>query len=273
MTKPITTISYGGGVQSTAMIVLACQNKLGYDVTAALFSNVGDDSEHPDSIRYVREIAIPYAKQHGLDVIELTPLRHGKPTTLWKEMFREDVRRDMIPVYGEKGNPLTRACTQDMKIRTIERWHREHGATKQNPNTVLLGISVDEIQRAGRKYADGITKREYPLLELGLHRRDCLDIIKDAGLPQPRKSSCFFCPFHSPMVWSEMRRDEPDLFNKAQQLEDHVLANKRKHGLREAYLTRQGALNKRRLSDTISEAGQQLFTIGDDGCDSGYCWT
>lgn len=43
-------ISYGGGVQSTAMIVLAAQGKLG-PVTDAIFANVGDDSEHPQTLR------------------------------------------------------------------------------------------------------------------------------------------------------------------------------------------------------------------------------
>ena len=41
-------ISYGGGVQSTALVVLAAQGKIGH-VDAALFANVGDDSEHPAS--------------------------------------------------------------------------------------------------------------------------------------------------------------------------------------------------------------------------------
>ena len=42
-------ISYGGGVQSTAMLVLANQGAID-SVDAALFSNVGDDSEHPATL-------------------------------------------------------------------------------------------------------------------------------------------------------------------------------------------------------------------------------
>lgn len=270
----MTTISYGGGVQSTAMLVLACQGKLGYDVDAALFSNVGDDSEHPDSIRYVRKVAIPFGKKHGLDVIELNPQRKGEDTTLWREIHREDSRRDLIPLYGEQGNPLSRTCTADFKVKTLERWHKEHGATKKDPNTVLLGISVDEIERAGRKDDGSVTVRRYPLLDLGLHRHDCIRIIEDAGLPVPRKSSCFFCPFHSRLVWSEMRRDEPELFEKAQELEDFVLKRKQDSGMRLAYITRDGAKHGRRLSEAINEAGPTLFGgIGEDGCDSGYCFT
>ena len=43
--------SYGGGVQSTAMLVLAAQRII--DFPLFLFANVGDDSEHPASLRYV----------------------------------------------------------------------------------------------------------------------------------------------------------------------------------------------------------------------------
>jgi len=43
-------ISYGGGVQSTALVVLAAQGVI--DFPLALFANVGEDAE-PDTIRYV----------------------------------------------------------------------------------------------------------------------------------------------------------------------------------------------------------------------------
>jgi hypothetical protein len=92
----------------------------------------------------------------------------------------------------------------------------------------------------------------------------------------PPKSSCFFCPFHSETTWRELRRDEPELFEKAQALEDHLQARNIRRGVeKQVYLTRKGALNKNRLSDQIAEAGAQLFDseIGIDGCDSGFCWT
>ena len=41
--SPLTTISYGGGVQSTALLVLSATGRLPA-VDAALFANVGDDS-------------------------------------------------------------------------------------------------------------------------------------------------------------------------------------------------------------------------------------
>ena len=34
----------------------------------------------------------------------------------------------------------------------------------------------------------------YPLMEWGWDREACIRAIEAAGLPQPGKSSCFFCP-------------------------------------------------------------------------------
>src|SRR5215472_10611803 len=60
-------VSWGGGVQSTAMLVLAAQNRIPF--RTFLFSNVGDDSENPDTLTYYRDTALPYAKAAGLDLI------------------------------------------------------------------------------------------------------------------------------------------------------------------------------------------------------------
>ena len=271
MTEKLRIISYGGGVQSTALCVLATQGLIGR-IDAAVLSNVGDDSEHPATLSFVREVMIPWATERGLRMEIVQPVRAGKPTSLMKEITREGRRRILIPVYGDVGAPLSRSCTAEFKIAVIGRWLKANGATKENPADVCIGISVDEIERAGRGKDEPYERRVYPLLDLGLRRSDCEQVIREAGLPVPPKSSCFFCPFHRPTTWAEMRRDEPDLFNKAQQLEDHLNDRQRELGRNPLYLTR---FNKR-LTDAIPEAQSSLFTHegpGEDGCDSGYCWT
>lgn len=127
-------ISYGGGVQSTALVVLAAQRKLdpimGGEVRTALFANTGDDSEHPATLKYVREIAIPWAKQHGIDIHELQTTKNGEPTTIWNEIMKPDSKRMLIPVYGDINMPLQRSCTVDFKIKTVGRWVKKNGAKK-----------------------------------------------------------------------------------------------------------------------------------------------
>lgn len=265
-------ISYGGGVQSTAMIVLAVQGELG-PVDAALFANVGDDSEHPDTLRYVRDVAVPWAAARGLQVHVLDRRRRdGTVETLWGRLVREGSRSLPIPVrMSDTGAPGTRSCTADFKIKVIAKWLKERGATKDAPADVLLGISWDEIQRLGNKRVDAHERPVYPLIDRRLNREDCKRIIERAGLPVPGKSSCFFCPFHRPSVWARMRRDEPVLFYRAAELEELLNARRDRLGKDRVYLTRFG----RPLTEAVAEAQPALdFGTGPgETCDEGYCWT
>jgi hypothetical protein len=275
---PLAVVSYGGGVQSTALLVLAAQGRIGpYD--AFLFSNVGDDSEHPATLRYVREVAMPFAAEHGVTLHELRKTfqrgpRAGQVDTLWTRLMRKGSRSLPIPVrMPETGAPGTRSCTADYKIGVTGRWMKEHGATLENPCRVALGISTDEIQRAkpGIDPVDPYQFREYPLLELGLSRLDCVNVIARAGLEVPPKSSCFFCPFTRPSRFQTMRHQEPDLFAKCVELERTLNERRVTLGRDPVYLTRFG----RPLDEVTSPDEQLSFDLPSDGadCESGWCMT
>jgi hypothetical protein len=278
VTQQLRTISYGGGVQSTALCVLAVQGKLdaviGGPVDVALFSNVGDDSEHPATLAFVREVMTPWAAERGLPIVELQRIkRDGTVETLMGRLTKEGSRSLAIPVRMSNGAPGNRSCTADFKIHVIGKWLKAQGCGKTTPPAIVcIGISVDEVERASRGRDEPYQKRYYPLLNLGLTRSDCERVIRDAGLPVPPKSSCFFCPFHRPTTWAEMRRDEPELFAKSQALEDLLNERRQMLGRDPVWLTR----FNRRLSDAISEAQTSLFDdttgIGETGCDEGVCF-
>jgi hypothetical protein len=262
--------SNGGGVQSSAALVLSAQGKIDFPIH--LWSNVGDDSEHPASIKYVREVLMPYAAKHGIEFHELRKVNRDKqPVTLYQVLTREGSRSIDIPVRMSNGAPGNRNCTGTFKIAVIDKWLREHGVKKDKPATVGIGISVDEIERAGRGKETNYSVRDYPLLDLGIRRSDCLEIVKEAGLPQPPKSSCYFCPFHRPQQWAEMRRDEPELFEKAAALEDTLNIRRTLIGKDPVYLTTKLAP----LRDSIGAAQDGFWTneVDDGGCDSGHCFT
>ena len=298
----LAVISYGGGGQSTAMLVLAAQGQLGCNIDTALFANVGDDSEHPGTLRYVREVAIPWAAEHGLDVHELHRTRRdGTVETLYGRLTREGSRSLPIPVRMDNGAPGTRSCTADFKIRVVGKWLREHGASEADPATVCVGISVDEIHRANNRRSEKHERVVYPLLELGYRRVDCERLIRDTPLPaslaprlrdivyelpsvtradllrsdftrlpRPPKSSCFFCPFHRPSAWQAMRIEEPDLFEKAADLEDLLNARRDELGKDHVYLTRFGGPLRKVIPDGVA-----FLPLADDGgsggCDGGWC--
>lgn len=268
----LTVIAYGGGVQSTAMVVLAATGRLHAD--AALFCNVGDDSEHPASLRYVADVATPWAAERGFTIHTLhRHRRDGTHETLMGRLVKEGSRSLPIPVRMSNGAPGTRSCTADFKIRVIAKWVKAHGASEANPADVLIGISTDEMERAARRREAPYERTVYPLLDLGLDRSACAQIICDAGLPVPPKSSCYFCPFHRPQAWAEMRRDEPDLFEKSAQLEDLLNERRTMLGKDHVYLTRFA----KPLREAVAVAQDDLWSslpggIGEAGCDEGVCF-
>jgi len=263
----IRVFSYGGGVQSTAALVLAAQGKIDFPVF--LFCNVGDDSENPETLEYVRNVAMPYAHENGIELIELQRTRFGEPETLYGRLTRPGSRSIGIPVrMAGSGAPGNRACTGDFKIKVIAKWLREHGATKDDPATCGLGISLDEFQRMRTDSGIAYEKLAYPLIDLRLTRQDCINIIQRANLPVPPKSSCWFCPFHSLLVWQEMRQKQPEMFQKACDLE--ALLIKRMDSLKPgdaAYFTRK----LKPLAQATSSLIQDSLFEDDDMCESGYC--
>ncbi|MFG3112824.1 phosphoadenosine phosphosulfate reductase [Streptomyces sp. NPDC048197] len=262
----VKVISYGGGVQSTALLVLAAQRRI--DFQTFLFSNVGDDSENPATLKFIEEYAEPYAQENGIDLHTLERRRRtGDTETLWERLHKPEARSIPIPVRMANGAPGRRSCTADFKIKVISRWLREHGATAESPATVGIGISVDEIHRANRRRSDPREQITYPLLDLGLRREDCTRLIREAGLPVPPKSSCFFCPFHTVSDWQELRKTDPALFAKSQQLEAFINGRRAALGRDAAYLTRYGIPLGSAIPDVPSD------DEGDGDCDSGWCMT
>ena len=61
--------SCGGGVQSTACLVLAAQGHIPYK--KFIFSNVGNKAESPATIKYINTVLKPYAERNGVEWIEV----------------------------------------------------------------------------------------------------------------------------------------------------------------------------------------------------------
>jgi hypothetical protein len=187
--------SCGGGVQSTACLVLAAQGVIPY--RTFVFANVGDKAESPHTIDYIRAVLKPFAAQHGIQWVDVCKVnRHGEPVDLY---------------YDCIGNPTSVSIPL----------HYQHG---------------------------------------GLGFRNCTT-----------KSSCWFCPYHTTEAWTHRKREDPELFGKAIELEAVLSAKSVALGKDPGYLTRHG----RPLSNCIPD---QLGLFPEwideqDGCDSGYCMT
>jgi hypothetical protein len=261
----IRAISYGGGVQSTALIVLAARKEI--DFSVALFSNVGDDSEHPATLAYVRDVAMPYAAEHGIELLMLEKvLKSGEHDTLMKRIDRDE-RSIPIPMRLSGGKPGNRTCTAEFKINVIRKELVRRGATKTNIANLALGISLDEYQRM-KPARDARIRHLWPLIERRLSRADCINIISREGIPVPPKSSCYFCPFHTKAAWKRMLKEEPDLFAKSVALERKMNERRLSLGRDVIWLTD----SLRPLDEAITDDGQMDMFEDGATCDiGGYC--
>lgn len=265
MTKILDAFSYGGGVQSTAALVLAARGEI--DCRLFLFSNVGDDSEHPKTIEYVRDVATPYAEANGIELVTLQKrLRDGSVETLYDRMMRQP-RSIGIPVRMANGAPGNRNCTVDFKIRVIAKELKRRGFTASNPATVGLGISTDEVQQARTDSGIAHEKLAYPLIWLGHNRNSCMNVIESAGIPIPHRSACFFCPFHRPTEWKRLQREDPGLFKKSVELERVLNERRDMLGKDHVYLTRFGMP----LDVAMGESIQDSLDGFENACEEGYC--
>jgi hypothetical protein len=250
--------SFGGGQQSVAVLVLAAQNKVQYD--AFVFANVGDDSEEPRTLHYLNEYAKPFAAAYGLELIEVA--RKGK--TLYQDLVGDN-RSINIPVYMANGAPGNRNCTVHYKVKVVARWTKQRGATVDNPATIGLGISLDEMGRMNESRI-AHQRHEYPLVDLRMTRQDCINVITQAGLPVPPKSACWWCPFKRHSQWQQLRNEQPDLFDRAVSLEQRI--NEKR-----VSLNRDRVYLHRALQPLDQAVGQQYNLFEDDACESGYCMT
>jgi len=266
MSKEMRLFSSGGGVQSTAVLVLSARGDLPYRVH--VFANTGDDSEHPDVLAYVRNVSQPYAITHGIQFVEIA--KGGR--TLYQSLMSTN-RSVPIPARMSNGAPGNRACTVDYKIRQIDRWIATNGGRDADIVTVGLGISTDEIQRARRNGRQWIERNrfwkqlEYPLIDLDMSRADCLAVIRDASLPPAPRSACYFCPFHSPMEWRRLDKQRPDLFARAVQIEEHI------NHKRVALLKKDKVWLHPSLAPLDLAVQSQMDFDELEGCEGGFCLT
>ena len=269
----VRVFSFGGGVQSTAVMVLQAAGKLQQLYDFFVFPNVGADSESPLTLAYINEVVRPFALKNGLTFVE-TSLERARGTLSGKqETLLEYVKRRgasvPIPVRMSNGASGNRTCVNEFKVRVIDRWIRDKGYASA---VIGLGISVDEVSRMRdtfERFENGLLKRrEYPLIDLRLRRADCQKLVVGAGLPLAPKSSCWFCPFHNRAYWVQLRASQPELFQRAVQLEEEINRARAAAGRDSVFLHS----SCKPLADAVADQRPLLWS-DDDFCEAGYCLT
>lgn len=233
-------LSFGGGLQTTALTILVAQGKVKIDM--AVFADTG--GEKPDTYWYMEHYSVPLFNQLGIPFHKIRKKSEGGVSLYDYLWLRND-----IPMVQQ------RQCSDHFKRRPINQFVGKEAVQ-------LIGFSTEEAARANKPFHQG---KRFPLIELGLSAVDCRHIIVDYGWEIPTKSSCFFCPFQRPWEWNWLKNYHPNLFEKALNLEARF--HERKPALRDT-CGLLGGLPLRHLAEGKQDT---LFTLQENSCWDGHC--
>lgn len=223
MTEPtVRTLSLGAGVQSTTLLLMSLEGvlpKLDY----AIFADTGWE---PKRVYEHLDLITAQAAGGGLPVLRVS-----------KGNLRRDItdpthRYASIPYFvrnpdGSEGMGR-RQCTSEYKLSPIRRKVRELlGAKPPDFRRVpkgriaeqWVGFSTDEIGRVSSNFGVSYLTVRYPLLDLGMSRKDCERWLRSRGWTSVAKSACIGCPYHGNRQWRDLRDNHPDEWADAVELD------------------------------------------------------
>lgn len=282
----IRALSLGAGVQSTTLALLAIEGDLPKP-DVAIFADTGWE---PAAVyRQVDRIAEALTAA-GVEFIKVS---NGD---LRNDAINPEHRYASIPYFvrnpdGSDGMGR-RQCTSEYKLSPINRKVRELlGASAPDFRRVKrgqvceqwIGFSTDEIGRVSDKDQLLYIKKRYPLLELGMSRKDCQRWLTERGWGNTVKSACIGCPFHGNRQWRDLRDNHPDEWADAVAFDEEI----RKGGARglplngEAFLHRSrvplsiapiNRVTRRENDENQTDVFDQIAELGDpDGCSPYGC--
>jgi 3'-phosphoadenosine 5'-phosphosulfate sulfotransferase (PAPS reductase)/FAD synthetase len=197
-------LSHGGGVNSWALYLWLMEQgeKPGVDFEAVF---VDHGTDWPETYEYMDMMI-----KRGYPVTVINPDYRG-----CSNIYEYCKKYSLFP----SRQPGHRWCTQCFKVDTLK-------AYCKTPYIELIGFDADEAHRlTGRNIKDDIDT-QFPLIDSGIGRQDCIKIIQRHGLPIPPKSGCYICPFQGRDQWVLLRAKHPELFCRAKRLEE--LCNERR---------------------------------------------
>ena len=220
-------LSLGAGQQSSTIFLMGCygelMERLGETFEFAIFADTGWETKAVyDWLEFLKS----EGTKHGIQ-IHVVKVRNIKEDALVSQVRGKAAggqRWVSMPYFtlgskGERGM-IRRQCTGEYKIRPIEKLQRKLLGYKPRqripPGSVETwkGISTDEMQRASMSNVRWI-EFYYPLIELRMSRGDCLNWFIKRGLPEPPRSSCVGCPYHSNKEWRDLFKNHPEDWNEA----------------------------------------------------------
>lgn len=228
-------LSCGAGMQSTALALMSCANKLILENRSGDFGFVYEDKVPVYDVVLFCDLGLePSWVYDQVHFIQSACEWAGIPFYILKSNLYEDYLHDFgnkrvvsIPFWsvdenGKKGK-MMRNCTLDYKINIMQKFVRQEilGYLKGQrtrdedikAHEMHLGFSKEEERRC-KENPHKMFVNKFPLCEMNLVRADNYAYIKDVWGLDTKASACCFCPFHTNYFFDFMKRNNKYEYEK-----------------------------------------------------------
>jgi hypothetical protein len=287
-------LNLGAGVQSTVLYLMSLrrdESELVPNFDYAIFADTGEEPkavyEHLEKLKLMGGPPILSENVGSVSGQEFVSLGEN----VIRGVLTTNQRFVSIPAFtteveGVPGGIARRQCTREYKVDVIERTIRYKilglKPRQHFPSDVriiqYLGLSYDEpgriISTKARFQSKPWSETRFPLFDLEMTRRDCVDYLESHGVTAPR-SPCVFCPYRSNAEWRHLRDTDPEGWQRAIEVDE---------GLRkEAAICNRGfdqrlyvhrsckPLRQAPIDDAVSRGEQRLLFDGFDAECEGMC--
>jgi hypothetical protein len=292
--KEINVLSWGGGTQSTALMLLMLEGKVKdennkpIELDYIIFSDTGDESQmiYAQVFKIQKYIEDTYGKEIVITKKTKTPkelpemidiIKGGSLTSQYKsseyaDLYQEQVlfymgiidQANLVPSWvinknGELGKMMGRNCTVEYKIVQIMKELRILENLSRFDKTkhkvnMFIGFSSDEISRVKPSPQSYIVNK-FPLVDLNLTKIQCIDYVKEKLGFKPKSSVCNICYANTFDTVYDIYLNDQTSWQKLLLL-DEVMKNKQQKKIKadEVYLFHWQAKMRKRLLDIDMQA-------------------
>lgn len=224
-------LSFGAGMQSTALALMSCEN-----ASAAM-----------------KKQKLPWPSVPVYDLVVICDLGFEAPWVMGQAEFVRTacldagiryehldapLYRDLMHDFGNKrvvsipwwtlGNDghksrMPRNCTLEYKVQVISKFVRWEmlGYKKgqrlrdedKKAHEMHMGFSFEERRRC-KESPNPMFVNRFPLVEMGLVRADNYAYIRDVWGLETKASACAFCPFHRNYFFQHLKENLPDTYRQ-----------------------------------------------------------
>lgn len=205
----INVVSLGAGKQSSYMLINGLRGAYQHKPDIAIFSDTGCEPQYVYEYLYWLDNYLK--KEFGFRIIRVKLGNIMQDTIDYID--RKVGRVASLPLrLSNNGGLLPRQCTHDYKISPLRKYLRHN--YPHSKFRLWMGISMDEIERMRYSNVKYITNY-YPLIENRTPISSIINWYKQQNLPEPGKSACIICPFHSSTYWAMFKKQYPEEFETA----------------------------------------------------------